>query len=162
MNYNLRPNKGYTLVEILIGLVIITVLFAGGYASYREFVRRQVLKNTLQELKQNIGLARQKTLSGEKPAGCTNTLVGYEIAFNLTSYVVSPKCDVTSPGVGSVSVITVQLPTSVTQSISGFSNPLRFKPISGTNLASNGTVTLTHLVSSTTQSITIKPNGAVE
>jgi len=42
--------SGYTLVEVLVGMLIVTFMFIGGYTAYREFIRRQALDSTAETL----------------------------------------------------------------------------------------------------------------
>src|SRR3990167_10252495 len=93
---------GYTLVEIMIGMTILSFLFIGGYTAYREFVRRQILTTATDDLKVNLNSARQKALGAERPdpAGgeCLGDFLGYSFIFNGTSYTTSPDCDDSDPG----------------------------------------------------------------
>lgn len=76
-------SKGFTLIEILVGLTITALLFGVGYASYRGFVRRQVLNSAYEKLKASLSLAGQLALSGEKPSDCpaNSVLNGYRVDF---------------------------------------------------------------------------------
>lgn len=84
--------RGYTLIEILITMSILTLLFFGGYGAYREFTRRQTLDNFYKEFRVDLSLARERAVSGEKPTGCSGTLAGYAVGFSTESYTVSAVC----------------------------------------------------------------------
>lgn len=87
--------RGFTLIELLVTMSIIGILFGIGFAKYNEFNRRQILAQTAQELKNNLRLAQNKALAGEKPTtGCT-TLDGYQVNFSSgtpDSYTIQAKC----------------------------------------------------------------------
>lgn len=150
---------GYTLIEVLVGITIVSLLFVGGYTAYRDFARRQVLTAAADTLKSNLDLARQKASSAEKPAGCTNVLSGYEVTFTNTTYTIAPKCDITQPS--SSFTLIYLLSSSVTLTASGFSPTLLYKTVGGTNLSSNATITLTH-ASGATKVLTVSPEGLVQ
>lgn len=148
--------RGYTLIEVLVGLAIIGLLFTIGYAGYRDFAKRQVLNNAYEELKVNLTLARQLALSGERPSACGGSFLGIEVrlATNGLSYSVHKKCQTTA-----ATVKTVNLPSGVI--ISGTS-PIRFNLLGqGTNLASQTALTLTQN-GVATRSATITPQGTIK
>jgi prepilin-type N-terminal cleavage/methylation domain-containing protein len=159
-----KSRNGYTLIEILISLTILSILFLGGYTAYREYIRRQIVQNTSQEIKSNLALVRQKALSGDSAEACTqvgsnNNLLGYQITFLATSYSVKPVC--TSIAASQSYTVTYTLPQSVSLTTSGISGSLQYNTVSGTNLSANATITLRHL-SGGTKVLTISPNGVVQ
>ena len=132
-------NYGYTLIEVLVGLAIISLLFTVGYAGYRDFAKRQVLNNAYEELKINLNSARQRALSGDKDL-CNGTFLGIQLAFggltDRAAYQFYPKC---SGGEGLYSVST--LPSGIT--VDTTSARILFKPVGqGTDLTSDATVTV--------------------
>lgn len=90
------PNKkaisGYTLIELLVVTSIMALLFVVGMAAYNQFNRTQVLQQAALDLKNNLRLAQNKALSGEKPSDC-GTLEGYKVIFSATGYQIRPRCD---------------------------------------------------------------------
>lgn len=68
------------------------ILFTVGIAAYNRFNRAQVLQQTALDLKNNLKLAQNKALSGEKPSDC-GTLEGYKVIFSATGYQIRPRCD---------------------------------------------------------------------
>lgn len=86
-----RSGFGYTLIEILVGLVIIGILFGAGIISYRDFSRRQVLASTARQVRGDLKLAQEYALSGEKPDE-TCTLYGYRVKFTSDSYGIYSVC----------------------------------------------------------------------
>lgn len=157
-------NSGYTLIEILVGLSIISLLFLGGYTGYQEFVRRQALENSAADIKNYLNLVRQNSLSGNSSEVCTNlgqnnTLDGYQVDFFSDSFTYQPRCKETQPG--SSFIQKIDLPKSVTLSMGQFTNPLIFYTVSGTNLSSDITLTLTH-TNGSTKMVTITTSGVAQ
>lgn len=156
--------RGYTLIEILVALTIIGLLFIGGYTGYREYARRQILTNAALDLKNNLTLFRQKALSGDSSTACTvidpnNNLLGYQVVFAASTYTVSPICAVTDAAASFTQIYT--LPQSVTISVTGLSGALKYYTVSGTNVTSNVTITLTHVTGST-KTLTLTSSGVVQ
>lgn len=167
---NFTRQCGYTLVEILIGMTILSFLFVAGYTAYREFVRRQILTATTEELKLNLNVVRQKAQGGERPdAGeCYDNFLGYMVTFNADSYSTSPDCDAEGgdPGPLSPYFVTYELPETVTVSVSGTTSPneILFKAVGGgTDVMIGGaTITLTHTLSSNSKSLTVSTTGVIK
>lgn len=80
--------NGFTLIEILVGLTIVALLFGVGYASYRDFARRQILNSSYDKIRSSLSLAQQLALSGDKPAGCpaNSVLSGYRVDFGQKKF----------------------------------------------------------------------------
>ena len=57
--------KGYTLIELLVGISIIAIIFGVGFVSYREFSRRQSLTGVTKQLVGDLRLAQQLALTGQ-------------------------------------------------------------------------------------------------
>ncbi len=168
--FNSTRQRGYTLVEIMIGMTILSFLFIGGYTAYREFVRRQILTTATEDLKVNLNSARQKALGAERPGTgeCYNSFLGYSFTFNGTSYTMAPDCDVGSPGALSPFVKTVSLPTSVSVSIpvsdTASPNKILFKALGGgTDVTGTpAVITLTHTQSGNFKTITVTGAGVIK
>ena len=85
--------SGYTLIELLVTITIITLLFSIGMAQYNRFNRRQILAKAKDELVSNLRLAQSKSLAAEKPASCTGTITGHKVKFiNDQSYKIVAVC----------------------------------------------------------------------
>lgn len=160
---------GFTLIEIMIGITIMSVLFVGGFTTYREFLRRQVLSTATLELKANLAATREKAISAERPTvgECGTKFLGYIMIFTANSYTVRPDCDVSDPGVLSSYYLTYTLASTVTISVTGtpVANQILFVPLAGgTDITSaNGaTITLTESTSGNSQTITVYPTGAIK
>ncbi len=146
--------RGYTLIELMVGLTIAALLFLVGYGGYREFVRRQALDNAYKELKSDLRLTQELAISGEKPSSCTGALFGYQVAFSESLYTVSASCG------GSVTIRTKSLPGGIT--LSGASSII-YKVIGeGTTLTGDISITLTQGSTGRTRQINISKNGTLQ
>ncbi|MBL7036743.1 prepilin-type N-terminal cleavage/methylation domain-containing protein [Candidatus Microgenomates bacterium] len=148
--------KGYTLIELLVGITIISIVFTIGYASFREFSRRQALTGITKIIKGDLRLAQQLALTGEKPAvGACTTLQGYTFAPSSDSYTLVANC---SPD-GDRIVKTVNLEDEIT--LTGTS--ILFKVLGlGTNLSSDSVLNLSHSIAGGSVDITIGPGGEIK
>ena len=146
--------RGFTLVELLIAFVIAAFLFVGGFAAYRDFTRRQILDNTYKELRVDLALARELSISGEKPPLCSGTLVGYIVSFSSTSYSVAASCGV------SVNVRTIELSPGV--QISGISSFIYKALAQSTDLTGDTTITITQESTGKTLEATITKEGLLQ
>ena len=85
--------KGFTLIELMIVMVIITLMFSAGYANYRRSVQRQSVKIAAKQIEADIKYAQNQAFSGVKPEGCT-LLYGYLFSVNQTNdnYTIKANC----------------------------------------------------------------------
>lgn len=147
-------NKGYTLIEILVGLTIVSVLFAIGYINFRDFARRQTLDSTAKLLQGDVSLAQQMALSGTKPddPACNdpNTLTGIRFRiYTASEYLLVADCTG-----GVVTVKIVNLPSGIVMSFPT-PNPIEFKVLGqGTNIPEGSTATIILTQTGTTNSFT--------
>jgi len=153
--------KGYTLIEILVTLVIIGILFGVGFLNFREFSRKQSLVSLSRKVKGDLALARESAVSGKKPSdpSCTspNSLTGYN--FRVTdslNYVLEAVCSGGTVEVKSVDLseeLTIEEPSP---------NPIFFKVLSkGTNLSSEATITLNQLNTNYSLNIYVTQTGEI-
>lgn len=165
------PKSGYTLIEVLVGLIILTLLFTGGFTAYRSFVRRQVADNFVAALRVSLNNANQSAISGVKPfpTGICNpnsvpvkSLKGYSVLFDAPygHYYIRAVCsdDISYP------TDTNFLPAGYSLQISPASvTTYLIKPLgAGTDLAGDLQITVTDTTSNYTKSITITPSGVVK
>lgn len=64
-------NKGYTLVELLVVITIMSLLMGAVFANYIKQQQNETLKSAAQEVVATIELARQQSLTNEIPDACT-------------------------------------------------------------------------------------------
>lgn len=87
-----RLQSGFTLIEMMIVIMIMITFFGFGYANFRGFQRRQALQSAAKTIQADLSQAREKALSGVKPAGC-DTLDNYNFYYvNTTSYQIRARC----------------------------------------------------------------------
>ncbi len=141
-----RINNGYTLIELLVGLSIVSIIFSVGFAGYRDFSRRQALTGVSKQLKSDLRLAQQLALTGQKPDGVAcDTLNGYTFnRINSNEYSLVANC--TNGGVTLTSPeykrVDLGDDITLTATVSSF----QFKSLGqGTNLSAANTLTLTHI-----------------
>jgi prepilin-type N-terminal cleavage/methylation domain-containing protein len=130
-------NNAYTLIELLIGISIISIIFSVGFASYRDFSRRQALTGVTKKIVSDLRTLQQKALAGEKPAGCT-TLDGYKVNISSDSYSLYADCS------SDILIKTVDLiEDGATLTSTATNNTITFKVLGqGTNLTSAVTITI--------------------
>ena len=92
-----RRTPGYTLIEIMVTLTIISIIFGIGYVAYREFSRRQSLTSAIRAIIGDLQLAQTQAITGTKPkvAVCDypNLLSGYNFeVIPPNSYKVEAVC----------------------------------------------------------------------
>lgn len=63
----MRNNKGYTLVELSIILLIVTIMALGAIPSVNTMVMKQTLKGTARNLVSDLRAAQQQAISSETP-----------------------------------------------------------------------------------------------
>lgn len=160
--------KGYSLIEILVVLAILGMLFAAGYANFRDFTRRQAASNSTKGIAADLRLAQQLALSGQKPsdANCTGTNVLNGFFFHVLSsshYEIRASCTGVNPPPATKDV---QLPAGVAiASPFPVPNPLLFKVLgSGTNIvgSSNTVITVKQVISGATQTVTVTGGGEIK
>ncbi len=153
--------RGYTLIEILVGMSVISLIFSFGYISYRDFARRQSLLGNARRLKADLSLAQEQALAGKKPssAACSGegSLNGYDFYVDsATSYKIQANC---AGGLVDDKVEEISSEISLTASPNRFT----FKVIGkGTSLSVPAIITLTQTVTGNTQTITVSPEGGIK
>lgn len=146
--------QGYTLIEILVALSIIGLLFGFGYASFRDFSRRQALQGTVKKIQGDLRLAQQQALSGKKPSDikCNSQLLAsYSFkVYSTSEYKIEANC-----GGGDVLVKDVILSSDISISID--SNPIKFKVLGqGTNIDGGSMITITLTQAGTSDKATVE------
>lgn len=158
--------KGFTLIEILVGLTIISILFAVGYLNFRDFSRRQAIAGAAKLLLGDITLAEQQALSGQVPAdtNCTgtNVLNGYDFqVVSTTEYWIIADC---TGGPPSKPTKDVTLPSGIFISTPN-PNPILFKVLGmGTNIPTGvtATITLTQTATTNTAQVIVGSGGRIQ
>lgn len=99
--------SGFTLIELTVSILIVFILTSIGIASYNNFSRDQTIKQTAADLKNNLRMAQNKALNGEKicsPDVCggsnnicdgeddEKTLIGWEVSIGTNNYSIYGIC----------------------------------------------------------------------
>jgi prepilin-type N-terminal cleavage/methylation domain-containing protein len=156
--------NGYTLIEILVALTIIGLLFGFGYASFRDFSRRQAVKDAAKIIQGDLRLAQENAISGLKPegvggCGTSNTLNSYGFRIvSASEYIIEANCGVTPAPF----IKDVNLPTGITIQ-TPLPSVLEFKVLGqGTNVGStNWTLTLIQSGTTNTTTVTVTAGGEI-
>ena len=150
--------KGYTLIEVLVSLTIIGLLFGFGFASFRDFSRRQHLASVARTIKGELRLVQGKASAAEKPAGC-NTKILSSYSFRITPpslYEVIANC---SGGVN-VTIKTENLPDGVT--MTSTQNTISFKVLGQGIAGTNVIITLTQTGTNNQTTVTVTQGGEIK
>ncbi len=151
-------HKAYTLIELLIVISITAIVFGVGIAGYREFSRRQALTGILKQVKADLRLAQQLSLSGQKPSDVTCVkLDSYTFTSSGPGYQIIATC--INPATVTSIVKDVTMPQDTTIS----NGSVKFKILGqGTDLASLLTLTIQNAVSGTSGKILVAVGGAIQ
>jgi prepilin-type N-terminal cleavage/methylation domain-containing protein len=163
----LSYKRGYTLLELLIVISIITVVFTFGFARYQDFQRRQQLEAAALTIRSDLRLAQEFSLAGRKPDNpsgndCEDSpLNGYIFRrLSASTYQIEASCvegDVIVRG-----PITISSGISLSGIPGTPTDELLFRVLAkGVNRSSNTTLTLTQTSSGATTQIIISPSGEI-
>lgn len=93
--YNLQPNSGFTLIEMMIVISIFVIMSTGAVINYRAFNQRQQALQSAKNLQEAFRLAQKKARVGDKPTGC-QTLNGYLVTGTTSSTTITITADCTN------------------------------------------------------------------
>jgi len=164
----MKWQKGYTLIEILVGLTIIGFLFSFGYVSFRDFSRRQAVAGQAKSIQGDLRLAQETALAGQKPDDplCNPPAVLNSYGFRVTTptqYRIEANC---SDVIDSYEIIVKEVNLSPDLALSTSSvNPIEFKVLGQGNNITAGTgvtLTLTQVATSNQTTITITSGGEIK
>ena len=106
--------RGFTLVEMIVALSVITLIFGLGLTTYQNFFKRQIVEQVALSLISDLQLEKDKALSGEKPSGWCDgageTLLGWRLDLTTSGYSVLPAC---SSGVDGAVFKSVTFPAGI-------------------------------------------------
>ena len=90
---------GFTIIELLVSSAVFIILLSVGLANYSRINRQQIFHQTVKNVLEDLRLAQDKALSGEKPSECrppANVLLaGYRVTINPDnrSYEIRSVCE---------------------------------------------------------------------
>lgn len=127
-----------------------------GVANYRDFAKRQEIKNAASEIASDLRLAQSSATAGRKLTGCAGVLLGYDFLISGSTYTISAACPNT------VQLKQVTLKTGL-QMTNPSPNPIRFLPLGlGTNVPNSTTITVSHqTVTGNQQAIVVSQSGDI-
>jgi prepilin-type N-terminal cleavage/methylation domain-containing protein len=158
-----KVSSGFTLIELIFVIATLSLIFGLGYSNYRDFQRRQYLDSAVQMVAADLRLAKEKAISGVKPATApcdSKPLEGYTFRrYGTGGYRIYADCS----GWYDVEVKRQNLPTGVTMSSFGGSNFFVFKSLAkGLDPASDINITLNYPGSSvSSQTIVVTSTGEI-
>lgn len=157
----LSPTKrGFTIIEILVVIGIISLVFVVGVTQYREYSRRQALENVVKDTVSKIREVQNRANAGYKPnsANCDDEVLnGIQYSISGGSYTIYAKCD--------SNLVIIQNPTNFPAGYTFTASPtsVTFLPVGkGTDLAGNMTITITDNDSGSYGSIVVSQTGKID
>lgn len=110
-----RCRKGFTLIELLIVAAVTGVILSVGLTGYNRIQRRQIFKSTMDSLIQDLRLAQDKALSGEKIDQCAEDQPLYGFYFNSSDkfYSILASCHDENDELQSFAVKEVTFPDGI-------------------------------------------------
>ncbi|MDO8341338.1 MAG: prepilin-type N-terminal cleavage/methylation domain-containing protein [Candidatus Woesebacteria bacterium] len=154
--------EGYTLIELLVGITIISIVFTIGYAGFREFSRRQALGGVTKAIKADLRLTQQLASTGQKPTtGTCTQLSSYRFyIYSATStYKIYANCS--NPASTNILVKTVSLDSDISITLPPTPAYILFKVLGqGTNLTSDYIIELDHTTGDSS-TVTVGTGGEI-
>lgn len=154
----LRLESGFSLIELLVVFLIVSMISALGFASYKSYSDRQALTSAAQDLKLFIDNTKFNALSSVKPSNCASadSLIGYKFSLLQASntYTMSSLCG------GNEYVIQtkkLQLPVSILQSST--CSVIQFASLNGQTSTANCLINISAY--GKTATLTVDPIGNV-
>lgn len=147
-----RTNRGYTLVELLIGIGIVAILITFGLNAYAKAQERQNILAAKEKILSVLQDAQKASYVGDKD--CSGTLFGIETTFTATSIRTQARC---SGGNGTL--MTSDL-TGIT--ITPIPPTITFRPLDqGVSFSSGTMANIDYQISGSTYRVTIEKPGII-
>src|SRR3989344_850727 len=92
---------GFTLIEIMVAVMVISFMSGGGVAAYRRLNDRALVEGAAKQVEQALRETQKRASSGVKPTGCSGALASYSIsmggALGEDRYSIQADCATTDP-----------------------------------------------------------------
>lgn len=151
-----KSGAGFTLVEIILVIGIISIIVTGSYAALTHFSRQQKINTAYENLKNDLNEAKSNA-SSQVVKNCTDTLVGYQISFAASSYTLQEVCQ---PSVGPETpsnIKTISVPGITLNSTPAI---IKFLILTG-KVESSGNVTISNADLGQSKTINISSQGVI-
>jgi len=155
-----RSEKGFTLLEIVIVLSVLTILSTVGIASFSSGSKAASVDGALNDVVSTLNLARSRAISQVKPAECEGVLEGYKVIINSkSSYSLNLKCTFSNT---SISGYPKTLPDNITFNDEAVLTSFFFPILTGSvEVEKGGANTISILGYGKTKSITVDTVGGI-
>ncbi len=158
---------GFTLIEVLVSVLVISILFGLGYANFRRYSQRQAVWAAARKIEGDLRKAQSYAMSG-KGSCASGYLLGYQFRWlSGTTYQIRGVCR--SGGSNSyINSLSVSIPSSFT--IGNFNSPsdsygldgvVFYTPKGNTSLLATKQVTVSLLSGLFPVSVFITPGGQI-
>jgi prepilin-type N-terminal cleavage/methylation domain-containing protein len=160
-NYQLDSYQfGFSLIELLVVVGIVSLLTGAGIASYNSFHKKSLVEKTALELKTNLRQAQANAVNNVKDSGCpsclTSPLTGWYVDFSNNRYYC--QCGGIDCS-GYTALVDLDIDGNGSDDFSLPSGGFLFLALGGTDLASSVTITVTDGVNSGL--VIVDPGGEV-
>jgi prepilin-type N-terminal cleavage/methylation domain-containing protein len=157
--------KGFSLLEMIVVLSVLTILSTIGIASFSSGSKRATVETATNELISTLQLARSRAISQVKPENlmkCNGELRGYKVEINISGnrneYDLAVVCEVPPNPPTTNSILTKTLPNNVTFN-DGTTQTSFFFPILTGSVEGSGVVSVTGY--DITKSISVDTVGGI-
>lgn len=155
--------RAFTLIELLATITVLLIIFAVGFAGFRDFSRREQITSATRKVVGGLRLAQQQAFAGNKPAdpACDppEILHGYNFrTISAQEYSIEASCSG-----GDIEIKRDNISSNISLTLA--TNPILFKTLgTGTNIPSGTTVqiTITQDVTNDSRVVEISHTGDIK
>lgn len=151
---------GFTLIEIIVIIGVISILMNIGLAYYNKFNEQKKLQSDTQKLYDILHLARAKTISGDQMNITCTSFSGYQVEIvSSSSYKLVLCCSDACSGADQTEIQTYSLQSSIT--LDPAPATIKFKKLTGEVVTSTD-IEISNSVISECMKLSVKQSGLVE
>ncbi len=151
---NKKNNRGFTAIEILLVVVIMTILSTIVISTFISFRKNQSLQRDTELIVETLNQARNQTISSKN-------LVEYGVHFASTSITIFTGATYSAGASGNQVYNLNPADTIITLGLNGGGSSVVFKRLTG-ETSQNGTVVVSSSGLSQTKTVTIYGTGVIE